>query len=93
MSLSPLQLDGYNALVREFRAYQRSAAWGGCLQCLAESRLARLTEPRCWRRAGLRAPYVSGEILACRQFLDVPHTCDRDGMAAFLAGEAVPTAR
>ena len=67
-------------------AYQRSESWQGCLQCLAESRLTHLTDGRSWRRAGLRAAYVSGEILACRQFLDVPHSCDRDGMASFLAG-------
>ena len=89
MSLSPLQLQGYNSLVREFRAYQHSAAWHGCLQCLAEARLAHLTSAQCRRRAGLRAAYVSGEVLACRQFLAVPHSCDRDGMADFLDGRPV----
>ena len=89
MTLSPLQQQGHDALVREFRSYEHSTVWSGCLQCLAEQRLARLTSASCLRRAGLRAAYVSGQILACRRFLDVPHSCDRDGMAAFLSGDAV----
>jgi hypothetical protein len=89
MSLSPLQMQGYNALVRELRAYERSSEWHGCLQCLAETRLARLTSEQCRRRAGLRTAYVAGEVLACRQFLAVPHSCDRDGMSDFLAGHSI----
>jgi hypothetical protein len=91
MTLSPLQQQGHDSLIREYRAYESSEAWQGCLQCLAEQRLARLTTRTCLRRAGLRAPYVSGQILACRRFLEIPHSCDRDGMEMFLSGE--PAAR
>ncbi|MBV9852613.1 MAG: hypothetical protein JO250_23380 [Armatimonadetes bacterium] len=90
MALTPLQQQGHDALVREFRAYEQSAAWDGCLQCLAEQRLARLASPQAMRRAGLRAAYLSGQILACRQFLAVPHSCDHDRMDDFLAGLSVP---
>jgi hypothetical protein len=88
MVLSPLQRQGHDALIREFRSYEHSAVWQGCLQCLAEQRLERITSPRVLRQAGLRAAYVSGQILACRRFLTVPHSCDRDRMSAFLDGEA-----
>lgn len=86
MTLTPLQQRGHDALIREYRAYETSEVWEGCLQCLAEQRLARLTSPTCLRRAGLRAPYISGQILALRRFLEVPHSCDRDGMDGFLSG-------
>jgi hypothetical protein len=91
MILTPLQQQGHDALVREFRSYEYSTIWQGCLQCLAEQRLDRLTSRTCLRRAGLRAAYVSGQILACRSFLTVPHSCNRDGMADFLSG--IPTPR
>ena len=93
MTLSPLQQQGHDALVREFRAYEQSSAWDGCVQCLAERRLARLTGPRAYRRAGLRAAYLSGQILACRRFLAVPHSCGRHQMPQFLAGLPVPRTR
>ena len=90
MVLSPLQKQGHDALIREFRAYEQSAVWDGCLQCLADQRLARLSTARAMRRAGLRAAYVSGQILACREFLTVPHSCNHDRMEDFLSGLAVP---
>ena len=90
MTLSPLQQQGHDALVREFRAYEQSAIWDGCLQCLADQRLERLSSPRALRRAGLRAAYLSGQILACRQFLTVPHSCNHDSMEDFLSGLSVP---
>lgn len=90
MTLSPLQQQGHDALVREFRAYEQSAVWHGCLQCLAVQRLERLASPKALRRAGLRAAYLSGQILACRRFLDVPHSCNHNQMEDFLAGQSVP---
>ena len=89
MAFSPLQQQGHDALVREFRAYEHSALWDGCLQCLAAQRLDRLASPGAMRRAGLRAAYISGQILACRSFLTVPHSCNLDGMEEFLAGLSV----
>ena len=91
MTFSPLQQQGHDALVREFRAYEQSSVWEGCLQCLAQQRLARLASPQVLRRAGLRSAYLSGQILACRSFLTVPHSCNHDSMEDFLAGQSVPS--
>ncbi len=90
MTLTPLQQQGHDALTREFRAYERSSAWDGCVQCLARQRLGRLSAPAALRRAGLRAAYVSGQILACRDFLTAPHSCNHDRMEEFLSGLSVP---
>lgn len=77
--MEPLRQDGYNAMIRQIRATS------GCQQCQAHRQLRLLRDGN--------DLYASGQRIACRNLLEVPHSCNIDYMNDFVLGEVVPAPR
>ena len=74
-TMSPKQIDGYNEQINVIRAKN------GCNQCHAHRTLTLLSS--------YHTAQASGQRIACRELLNVPHSCNADGMVDFLAGKVI----
>lgn len=74
-SMSQDQINGYNEQITKIREKNQ------CDQCHAHRTLTLLKSSN--------TAYATGQRRACRELLEVPHSCNADLMEEFLAGQIV----